>query len=403
MHRRATHPPCVARRWPRFRACPPRVTLPDKPSPDRLVVYYARVNHPSVSRVLIIKPSSLGDIVHALPVLAALREAHPRAHLAWLIGSSFAPLLEGHPLLDEVIPFDRTRFGRMWRSPGALRDFWRFVGALRRRRFDLVIDLQGLIRSGLMAWFSGAAQTIGFSHAREGAWLFYRTRVRCPASAIHAVEKNLCVARRLGLAVESPRFPLAIREDERRDAWNMFQAAAGRGVRSFTAVIPGARWESKRWPAERFAELIDRLADDAPDECVVLLGAPSERAIADAIVRATRRPPVNLVGETTLRQLVAMIDCAARVVCCDSGPMHIAAALDKPLAALFGPTDPGRTGPFSSRATVVTHRVPCAPCLRRVCPLRHHDCLEQVTAAVVAARVRELPTAAVTARVAGVG
>ena len=116
-------------------------------------------------RILIIKPSSLGDVVHALPVLAALREAYPRAHIAWLVGVTFAPLLEGHPLLDEVIPFDRRRFGRMLQSPRILVEFMRFLADLRRRRFDLVVDLQGLIRSGFMAWASGAPYRIGFAAA----------------------------------------------------------------------------------------------------------------------------------------------------------------------------------------------------------------------------------------------
>ncbi len=207
----------------------------------------------TAQRILIIKPSSLGDVVHALPVLAVLRRACPGAHIAWLVNTSLAPLLENHPLLDEVIRFDRDRFGRMWRNPRIFVEFWRFAARIRRRRFDLVIDLQGLIRSGMLCLFSGAEQRVGFGAAREGAWLFYSRRVRCPDSAEHAVEKNLAVMQALGLAVDRPEFPLGVRAAERAEAAELLARVVGEPIDSFTAVIPGARWESKLWSAENLA------------------------------------------------------------------------------------------------------------------------------------------------------
>lgn len=338
-------------------------------------------------RILIIKPSSLGDVVHALPVLAALREAHPEAHIAWLVSKSFAPLLENHPLLDEVIRFDRARFGRMWRSLGAFVDFWRFVARIRRQRFDLVIDLQGLLRSGLLSFFSGAGRRIGFADAREGAWRFYSHRVHLPASVEHAVEKNLAVARALGLRAEQPRFPLALQSAERAAARDLLSQAAGETLDSFTAVIPGARWETKRWRAEKIGALIDCVHAEGLPRCV-LLGAPGDREFADRVVAACESGVVDLVGQTTLRQLATLIDLADRVVCHDSGPLHIAAALGKPTVAVFGPTNPARTGPYSRAARVVAYPVDCAPCYRRVCPYRHHDCMGKLAVETVLAQVR---------------
>ena len=169
-------------------------------------------------RILILKPSSLGDIVHALPVLAGLRRKHPEAHIAWLVGTGFAGFLDGHPLIDELILFDRKHYGRMWRSYRALRDFARFVRDLRRSRFDWVIDLQGLFRSGFLALAAGARRRIGFAHAREGGWLFYSERVRPSRTLAHAVGQNLAVARALGLPVDPPEFPLAITDLERHSA-----------------------------------------------------------------------------------------------------------------------------------------------------------------------------------------
>jgi heptosyltransferase-1 len=363
-----------------------------------------------VSRILIIKPSSLGDVVHALPVLAALRAAYPDAYIAWLVGTAFVDLLEplagrtahsgplphgrgSDRLLDEVIPFDRHRYGKMWWNPVASLDFWKFVYRIRKRRFDLIVDLQGLIRSGLLSWFSGAKQRIGFADAREGAWLFYTQRVRCPDAAEHAVERNLCVARTLGLHVAEPKFPLEVRDQERADARAMLAAATdGRLPERFTAILPGARWPSKIWPAERFAELIDWLERPPAHRCV-LLGAPSDRETAAEIRRLCNSRPIDLVGRTTLRQLTALLSLAEHVYCGDSGPMHVAAALARQLTALFGPTNPRKTGPYSPHARIVTNPVPCAPCYRRVCPLGHHDCLHGLGIDKVLPPVRETTTA----------
>jgi len=347
-------------------------------------------------RILIIKPSSLGDIVHALPVLSDLRATWPDAHIAWLVGNSFAPLLEGHPLLDEIILFDRKRYGRMWRSPSASLAFWRFVHRVRQHRFDLVLDLQGLIRSGLMSFFSGARRRLGFSNAREGAWMFYTHHVRAPR-ALHAVDRNLRFLDGLGIRHDEPAFPLGLRDDEHAAAHTLLSNTAGNPLDEFTAVIPGARWQSKRWSPERIADLIDAIHADGLPQCV-LLGAPGEREFTDRVVKACRSDVVDLVGRTTLRQLAAVIDLANRVVCHDSGPMHIAAALNKPTVAIFGPTNPDRTGPYSPAATVVTHPLECAPCYRRICPLGHHDCMRRLDVKTVLAHVRDLdPTDSATA------
>jgi len=340
-------------------------------------------------RILLIKPSSLGDIVHALPVLTALRARYPQAHIAWVVGTSFQSLLRGHPLIDEIIPFDRARFGTMLYNPAALLEFWRFVAAIRRRRFDCVIDLQGLLRSGLMSFFSGARRRIGFADAREWATLFYTDRVRIRDKAIHAVEKNVSLARRIGLTIDTPEFPLAITDAERAAARRMLEEVSPRIERRFTAVMPGARWHSKTWPAERFAELIDRLHADGGALCV-LLGAPAEAAIAAEIRAKCAAPLVDLVGKTSLRELAALIETAERVICLDSGPMHIAAALGRPTLALFGPTDERRTGPYSREARVLSEQIHCRPCLRRICPLGHHGCMRRMEPARVAEAAGEL-------------
>ncbi|MCK4341288.1 MAG: lipopolysaccharide heptosyltransferase I [Phycisphaerae bacterium] len=340
-------------------------------------------------RILIIKPSSLGDIVHALPILAGLRAGYPGAHIAWLVGKSFAPFLAGHPLLDEVIPFDRRHYGRMLRSPRALADFWRFVRELRRRRFDLVLDLQGLFRSGFLARASGAPRRIGFADAREFAPAFYSRRVRGSRKNCHAVEINLRLARSLGLHVDPPLFPLGLRDDELRDTRNLITEAARMRLERFTAVLLGARWESKRWPADRLAGLIDKMHAEGLPACV-LLGSPDDRVFAEEVRAGCGAPIVDLVGRTSLRELTAAIALADLVVSHDSGPLHIAAALDKPLVALFGPTNPARTGPYCKSARVVSLPLECVPCYRRQCPLGHHKCMQQLDVEAVFQNVLEI-------------
>jgi heptosyltransferase I len=342
---------------------------------------------PRVRRVLLIKPSSLGDVVHALPVLAGLRSAFPDAHLAWMIATPFAPLLKDHPLLDELIPFDRRRYGRVHHDPAALRDFGRFLSHLNASRFDLVIDLQGLLRSGFFAVFTQARYRVGFSAAREFGAAFCTHRVQVPPACVHAVDRNVHLARTVGLPIADPEFPLPLTLDETQEANALLADHADGFLENFIAIVPGARWTTKQWPAARYAALIDRLAETGRPPCV-LLGAPDERPVADAITARAQAPLCDLVGRTSLRQLAALLDRSERVVCNDSGPMHIAAALGKPLVALFGPTDPARCGPYTDRAQVVRALIPCLGCYRRRC--WHQSCLQDVTVDQVLAAVQAL-------------
>ncbi|HLL89869.1 MAG TPA: lipopolysaccharide heptosyltransferase I [Tepidisphaeraceae bacterium] len=315
-------------------------------------------------KVLIIKPSAVGDVVHALPVLNLVRRRWPRAHVAWLVTPACAGLLDRHPQLNDVILFDRKRLGGSWRSPAAFKELLAFGRSLRERNFDLVIDLQGLFRSGWLAHQTGAPRRVGFARAREAAWAFYTHQVAVHTPEQHALDRYLTVAEALGCGRGPVAFPFATDDADRRAVAPLLP---GGGTKPYAVLVPGTNWATKRWPVQRFAQVAQAM-NERFGLATVLTGAPSDAAVAQAILA-----DANLVGRTTLRQLCAIIEGAALVVANDSGPMHIAAALGRPLVSVFGPTNPVRTGPYNRPDSVVRLDIPCSPCSSRACS--HTSCL----------------------------
>ena len=314
-------------------------------------------------RILIIKPSAIGDVVHALPVLNLLRRRWPDAHISWLVTPACAGLLERHPQLDEVVRFERRELGRGWRSPRAAVELVRLMRELGRGRFDLVIDLQGLFRSGWLAASTRAPVRVGPANAREGGWLFYTHRVPTGPVEQHAIERYLTIAEAVGCERGPVEFHFAVDDADRA-------AVAAVTPPRYAVLMPGANWPTKQWPVERFAALVAPLRERFGLPSVVA-GGPDTVALAAKVGGA-----VDLAGRTSLRQLVALLEGASLVVANDSGPMHIAAALGRPLVTPFGPTNPVRTGPYRRMESVVRVDIPCSPCYSRRCS--HVSCLNWI-------------------------
>lgn len=335
---------------------------------------------PPPEKVLIIKPSALGDVVTAVPVLRGLRRTFPAARVDWLVGSAHAELIAHDSALDEVVLFERRRLGRAWRSPSATAELARLLKRLRRARYDWVLDLQGLLRSGMLTRATAAPVRAGFADAREGAWLFYTHRV-LPAEP-HTVDRNLAVARELGVDARGEDLRLEVAA-EAREAVEALLAGAGLSGRRFLLVVPPTRWATKRYPVARWREVVQHLTADCP---VALAGGPGDREacgeIADGLAGAC-----NLAGRTSVSELVALTACAAGVVCCDSAAKFIAAAVGTPPLVLTGPTQPERTGPYRL-GRALWAEVPCRGCLRKRCP--HVTCMQAISPAAVAAAAREL-------------
>ena len=309
-----------------------------------------------VRRILLIKPSSLGDIVHAMPTLAALRERFPQAEVTWLVKRQWASFVEVIKGVDHVCAVEQGLRGWLGRVPD-----------LRAARFELVVDLQGLFGSGAMAWLTGCSRRVGFANAREGSPVFYTQRVAVPNGSMHAVDRYLLVAEALGAARQTdPRFDFADRAEDRGAAEALLTAAGIRASAPWIAMNVSARWETKRWPAQHFAEAADLLAE-AQHIPVIFTGGPAERPETRAVMARMRTKAVDLTGQTPVGLLPSLLRRAAVFVTNDSGPMHIAAAVGTPVVALFGPTDPEKTGPYGEGHVVLSNPVECRPCFRREC------------------------------------
>jgi lipopolysaccharide heptosyltransferase I len=318
----------------------------------------------SPQRILIIKPSAIGDVVHALPVLNLVRRRWPAAKVSWLVTPACSGLLDGHPLIDELILFDRKRFGGMWKSWRLAGEWRAFTRSLRQRAFDLVIDLQGLFRSAWIARKTAAPVRVGFANAREGAWAFYTHRVPIETMEQHAISRYLKLAKFIGCGDGPVEFPFATADADRAHVCELLTGHPGR----YAVLLPGTNWETKRWGVEKFAGLVRPLRERFGLASVLAGGA-------DAAAMAPQMPPdvINLAGRTSLKQLTALLERAALVVANDSGPMHIASALGRPLVTPFGPTNPIRTGPFGRLDSVIRLDIPCSPCYSRRCS--HKSCL----------------------------
>ena len=327
-------------------------------------------------KILILKPSSLGDVVQALPVLRLIKRHLPGSEIHWWIDSRLAPLLEGDPDLASVVLFERQR----WVSPRHWPEMWRSIRWLRRQAFDRVIDLQCLLRSGVFAWVTNGKLSIGLDDPREGARGFYDIIVRRPSALTHAVDWYLGVLPPLGVPVDGdfqwiPERP-ALAESVRRK-WPVGNAC-------WIAIQPGARWPNKRWPAESYAELVRLLAAANPDLNFVILGDAEDCSLGEVIAGVNDARCLDLTGKVSLPEMVEWIRLSKLMVTNDTGPMHIAAALGTPVVALFGPTEPRRTGPYRQLEHVVRIDLPCAPCMSPRCRyVKPLECLRAIQPAAI--------------------
>jgi len=297
-------------------------------------------------RILVIRLSSIGDIVHALPAVAALGQSFPEAEIAWAVESRFAELVEQNPYVRHAIRLDTLGWRRRWKSAATVKAAVDSLAAVRRFRPDCTLDFQGLVKSAALGRLSGAARRVGFG----GAWLrerwaagFYSEQV--PASGrTHVVEENLALVERLGVppvSREQWQFPLPTSDAAEA---NVAQRLGALGAQRFVIVNPGGGWISKRWTPDRYGELVGELGRKG--DCAVLItGSPSEEGTISGILKRAQAPRAHYFP-STLMEFIALARRASLLVGGDTGPLHLAAAVGTPIVAIYGPTNPARNGPF---------------------------------------------------------
>lgn len=327
-------------------------------------------------RILIIKPSSIGDVIHTFPCVALMRKAFGNdLRISWVVNENLRGVVELCPGVDRIVPFPRAK---MW-NVSCIRAF---LKELRSEEYDVALDYQGLLKSGLIAYFSRARLRVGFAHSREGSPFFYNRKVHVVDLHTHAVDKNVQLTREalgIGEDIGIGDVPVSIKSRPR----------CGKVV----AVCFSSRWESKNWPLSFFADVLRDVAGQRKETRFLLIGSKEDEAQGEKLVElAAMQNVVNLAGKTSFNELAVALAEADVLFTVDSGPMHLAAVCGTPCVALFGSTDPVLTGPYGAPGfhTVLRSNCEKAPCFKRKCPLGRDCSFEEARALAASAIISHL-------------
>lgn len=368
---------------------PQSLTIPREQWSAKTTRFIERLRSAMPERIAVIKPSALGDVVQALPLLPVLRRVYPRASISWVINRELSGLVAGHPDLAEQLTFDRRV---TWSHA------WGLARELRLRQFDLVFDLQGLMRTGVMTLATLAPMRVGLETAREGSAFTVHGLIPGTSRNVPASERYWRIAEVLGQGQMLREARLPVRDADFDWARDRLKSLPPRLI----AFHVGAKWETKRWPLERFTALAARVGEHSP-AAIVLVGGPGERELSQRLILQLRQLRMrsvvcDLTGETSLMQLAAVLASCDLLVSNDSGPLHLAAAMGCPTVGLFTATNPLISGPDSLAFSSLQTRVGCRNCYRKVCPKQGREyqaCLQDLTVPEVwqhiAGRLQELP------------
>lgn len=345
-----------------------------------------------INRILIVKLSSIGDVVHSLPTLKALRDTYPHSYIAWVVEEKSKDVVIGNPYLDEVIIFEKERWKtELFKKKGykeSIKEILDFRKFLRQKNFDLAIDLQGLIRSGLIAYLSGARIRVGYQNSREMSSLFYNLKIPPRKVKIHAVDRYLDVACYLGAEIKEIDFPLFVSAEDKKFAEDFLREHNISEEDLLIGINPGASVPHKRWQKEKFAKLADILIENYGAE-IIIFGSPKDEELTEEVINLMKYHPINASGKTTIKQLAALISNCKLFIGNDTGPLHIAVAMKTPVVAIFGPDDPSRTGPYGKENIIIYKGLPCSPCIRHP-TCKDYPCMQQISVEEVLSAVERL-------------
>lgn len=319
-----------------------------------------------MKRILIVKPSALGDIVHSLPFLNVVKNRFPDAQIDWIVARGLHSFLDGHPMIDRLWVIDKDRWKDLKRLKETASEIKQLARGLKKRRYDVAVDLSGILRSGLLTYISKAPIRIGFKESDEGSPLFYTHKIH-GSMRIHAIERYLQIAAFMGCNTGSVEYPMP--------DFHLAEQIAAKLPPNYAVISPSAGKEANRWPAERFGELAARLPVPS-----VVISSEKEAFIAEKVVKQSQGNAVFIAGETSLTDLAGVISGASFFISNDTGPMHIAAAVNVPVFAVFGPANPVRTGPYGMIHTVIRKDFDCMPCYaQKPCKTFHFRCMDQLS------------------------
>lgn len=344
-------------------------------------------------RLVIVRLSSIGDVLHCTPVARNLKKYAPSCHLTWVVGQVSAEIVQDNPFIDEVYIWPRERWEACMRQ-GKLREAWNIWRQLKRdmlhKKFDIALDVHGLLLSGMVTKSIGAPRRIGLSGTKEPNGLFMTEKAPLLSGDIHVIQKYLSILRPLGINSYDYKMTLCLPEKYKDFAKNFLLERGVKENEKLIIINPATTWRAKNWPPEHFAEVADELSGEGR---VIICGSPADRDIARQIVNASAAPLINAVGQTSLMEMAALLERASVVVVGDTGPLHMAVALGTPTVSIFGATDPARFGPLTPGHIILSGQEECSPCHKTVCPKKDMRCMHGIKpATVIKAVYRQLNT-----------
>ena len=340
-------------------------------------------------KILIIKLSSIGDVVHSLPFLEVIRNEFPHALIDWIVEQEAASIIKGHPALNNLIISKRKVWQKnIFKTSQFMNVMNEAKGLIQKTRslnYNMVIDLQGLLKSGLFTCIAKGHRKIGMAGAREGAGLFYTEQVPVNYDE-HAIDRYLRITEYLGCQtfLWQGRIPVTSSDNE---YINNMLGADGEPKRPIIAINPMTKWKTKLWEEDRFAVLADRLVQDLGCD-LVFTGSRNDRSALDNICSMMKKDAINLAGKTSLKELACLYTRCAILITTDTGPMHIGAAMGCRIVALFGPTAPWRTGPYGQGNKIIRSSIDCSPCLKKTCD--HKTCMTDISVETVFDTAKEI-------------
>ncbi|WP_286170201.1 glycosyltransferase N-terminal domain-containing protein [Halocella sp. SP3-1] len=327
-------------------------------------------------KILIVRLSAIGDVIHSLPVAYALRKAYPDAEISWLVEEKASELVLANPYLDQVFVMPKREWLAVFKKNKiqALKMFRSFFKKVKSRDFDLVLDIHGLFKSGLSTYLGASSLRYGPADGREGSTLFYNRKIKVPEQKMHVIEKRLALAAAVGAETDEVEFGIVSSRADRERVSSLLQAC---GSKRIIALNPYTTWESKNWPPEYFARLAD-LIKNKLNYVVVFTGGSGDREGIAGIINLMQIEALNLAGKTNLRELAELYRRVELFIGGDTGPMHLAAAVGTRVIALMGPTDPVTHGPYGEGHLIIQDDIDCKLCWKRSCPAGHNKCMKNI-------------------------